>query len=115
TSPAFPSDKEWVRETLVLSNSTAFYDWDQAKPGVNGTLTVETFDPKVRLIIRNCRYDAEQWQTNTELSKTSDAVFTRICPRTNIAINAWRVSAGTVRSANGKIETLEKVYDCNGR
>src|SRR5262249_4340107 len=31
TSPAFPSDKEWVRETLVLSNSTAFYDWDQAK------------------------------------------------------------------------------------
>jgi hypothetical protein len=110
-SPAFP--KEAVPETLVLSNSDAFYEWEKVKSSVTGTLTVETFEPRIKLTIRNCHYEANQWKTNTEVSKTSSAVFTRICPTTNLVIKAWCVSTNILHLQNGKAVAIEKLYDCS--
>jgi thiamine pyrophosphokinase len=98
---------------LVLSNSDAFYEWEKVKSSVTGTLTVETFEPRIKLTIRNCHYEANQWKTNTEVSKTSSAVFTRICPTTNLVIKAWCVSTNILHLQNGKAVAIEKLYDCS--
>jgi hypothetical protein len=111
-SEAVPSYGEWLPDTLVLTNSAAFYDWNQSKAGTIGTLTVETFEPPLKLVIRNCRYDPSQWKTNKEVNRTSGSVFTRVFPATNVTLKAWCESTSTTYSPNGKIVTLEKGYDC---
>jgi|SRR5947207_10001832 len=111
-APGLPSYENKALETLVLSNPSAFYEWDKMKSGFTATLTVETLEPRIKFIIRNCRYDPSQWKTNKELSRTSDAIFTRICPATNITLKAWCISNGSVRSSGSKVQSIEKVYDC---
>jgi hypothetical protein len=109
---AVPMAGEWLPERLILSNSTAFYTWDTRNSEGRGTLTVEAFRPRVKVVIRNCPYNPSRWATNRESSRTGDAVFTRVRPKTNISVTAWCVYSGTVHCPNGRVTSTEKTYAC---
>jgi hypothetical protein len=109
---AVPVAGEVHPESIVLSNSTASYEWERTKSEDTGTLTVQTLNPPTTLVIQHCPFDSNRWVTVTELSTKSNASLTRTYPKTNITIRAWCTFSGTTHSRDGAIIWVQKTYDC---